>query len=427
MSASRFLLFSLFTAVSVAVAQTEAPPQPQGGEAKTEKPRSKFVKKPAAGKKEKEAQEAAKPTEPEPVEQGPLIKPVVRVTGDVVAAQFFREALTPYGEWIEVGGYGRCWKPKGVGSQWAPYTVGEWAYSDFGWTWVSSENFGDIVYHYGRWFRLKGHGWTWVPDLEWAAAWVSWRYGTKQVGWAPLPPQAKWNAQTGLGPWVDRDFEIGPDNYAFCSITEFGNEALDKALLPRNQNPDSFLHTVNVTNISFAVRNIFVGGPSYDWVASRSIQPVSVIKVAKERSLIKFREVLQIASENVDEGPAKFRSLVLDGKLTLVAPQWGILADPRRAESLGFHVDEPDDKAKAAAAKAVWREGAQASDPEPVAVDPNVKTVTPEQINGWEAFSSEEEKKNLRAKVSREVAGMNAERNPARPFDYKRDMPTVRR
>ena len=146
MSASRFsLLLSAFMCCA-ALAQTEAPPA-QPTEAKQEKPRSKFVKQPKSAKKDQEMQEAAKQAEPEPLDQTPLVKPVVRVTVDVMAAQFFREALSPFGEWMDVQGYGRCWKPTGVGPHWAPYTVGEWAYSDYGWTWVSAENFGDIVYH----------------------------------------------------------------------------------------------------------------------------------------------------------------------------------------------------------------------------------------------------------------------------------------
>lgn len=31
-------------------------------------------------------------------------------------------------------------------------------------------------------------GWVWVPGVEWAPAWVSWRVGGGYIGWAPLPP-----------------------------------------------------------------------------------------------------------------------------------------------------------------------------------------------------------------------------------------------
>ena len=32
-------------------------------------------------------------------------------------------------------------------------------------------------------------GWMWIPGNEWAPAWVDWRRGDEDVGWAPLPPE----------------------------------------------------------------------------------------------------------------------------------------------------------------------------------------------------------------------------------------------
>src|SRR5687768_11903934 len=68
-----------------------------------------------------------------------------------VSFEFFNESLSPYGEWIEVGDYGLCWRPTNVSDDWAPYTDGYWSYTDAGWTWVSYEEFGSVAYHYGRW------------------------------------------------------------------------------------------------------------------------------------------------------------------------------------------------------------------------------------------------------------------------------------
>lgn len=78
----------------------------------------------------------------------------------------------PYGEWIEVGDYGYCWRPTGVDEEWTPYSDGYWTYTDAGWTWVSYEEFGGIVYHYGRWTQIEDEGWCWVPDYEWDPVWV---------------------------------------------------------------------------------------------------------------------------------------------------------------------------------------------------------------------------------------------------------------
>src|SRR5687767_5534441 len=38
----------------------------------------------------------------------------------------FYEPLTPYGRWEVVGGYGRCWIPARVESNWRPYSNGHW-------------------------------------------------------------------------------------------------------------------------------------------------------------------------------------------------------------------------------------------------------------------------------------------------------------
>ncbi len=73
--------------------------------------------------------------------------------------QFFYDSLQPYGQWLQVGDYGLCWHPSGVDSDWAPYTDGYWTYTDGGWTWVSYEDYGGVVYHYGRWINTEEEGW----------------------------------------------------------------------------------------------------------------------------------------------------------------------------------------------------------------------------------------------------------------------------
>ena len=126
------------------------------------------------------------------------------------------ETLAPYGVWFTVDGYGAVWQPADVDDDWAPYTDGYWAYTDAGWTWVSYEEWGGIPYHYGRWVRFQEYGWCWVPGYEWGPAWVSWRMSDDYIGWAPLPPEARWRRATGFGPWVDAEFDIGPSSFRFC-------------------------------------------------------------------------------------------------------------------------------------------------------------------------------------------------------------------
>jgi hypothetical protein len=86
----------------------------------------------------------------------------------------FYDRLAPYGRWMDVNGYGYCWRPTLTESQgWRPYVDGCWVWSTLGWTWQSNEPFGWATYHYGRWVNLSRHGWVWVPGSDWAPAWVA--------------------------------------------------------------------------------------------------------------------------------------------------------------------------------------------------------------------------------------------------------------
>lgn len=117
---------------------------------------------------------------------------VVRgVAPGVVTVETFDSALSPYGNWMYLPGYGRVWQPSAsyVGSDFYPYgTGGRWVMSDAGWVFDSALPFSWAVFHYGRWHRDPYRGWCWLPGTQWAPAWVSWRTGGPYVGWAPLGP-----------------------------------------------------------------------------------------------------------------------------------------------------------------------------------------------------------------------------------------------
>jgi hypothetical protein len=111
---------------------------------------------------------------------------------DPAAYQDFREALEPYGQWVDSAQYGQVWVPSAttVGAEFSPYyTGGHWVLSDYGWTWVSDYAWGWAPFHYGRWLSLPGYGWTWIPGRVWGPSWVHWRTGGGYVGWAALPPR----------------------------------------------------------------------------------------------------------------------------------------------------------------------------------------------------------------------------------------------
>src|SRR6266404_3748323 len=196
----------------------------------------------------------------------------------------FYNKLEPYGDWIETGDYGYVFHPRQAeSSRWRPYTDGRWVYTDAGWTWISEEPFGWATYHYGRWTRLRGIGWVWVPGNQWASAWVSWRKSPDYVGWAPLPPEARFDQRTGIRNWSDSYYDVGPDQYCFVASREFGAPRVEQTLLPPERNVTIINQTTNVTNISYNNTTIVNEGPSYDEL--RSISRESVQRYRLERNV----------------------------------------------------------------------------------------------------------------------------------------------
>ena len=195
----------------------------------------------------------------------------------------FYTKLEPYGAWLETSDYGYVWQPRQAESSrsWRPYTTGRWVYTDAGWTWISEEPFGWATYHYGRWTRLRGVGWVWVPGNEWAPAWVSWRKSNDYVGWAPLPPEARFDQRTGIHNWSDSYYDIGPDQYSFVATREFGAQRVESVLLPPERNVTIVNQTTNVTNITYNNTTIVNEGPSYDEVRAQSREPVQRLQLAR--------------------------------------------------------------------------------------------------------------------------------------------------
>lgn len=97
-------------------------------------------------------------------------------------------SLTPFGDWVVAGRWGRVWAPRGMPANWRPYTYGHWTVASDVWTWHSDWRWGWAAFHYGRWTYDVTYGWVWVPGDVWAPAWVVWRDSGGYVGWAPAPP-----------------------------------------------------------------------------------------------------------------------------------------------------------------------------------------------------------------------------------------------
>src|SRR5882724_2223986 len=244
---------------------------------------------------DREAVAAASPT---PVVEEPAAPPTEEVvtersdggsrseTRSTATYGMFYEKLDPYGEWRETKDYGYVFQPREAESSrdWRPYTEGHWVYSDAGWTWITDESFGWATYHYGRWVRLRRVGWVWVPGEEWAPAWVSWRSSKDYVGWAPLPPEARFDRKSGIQNWADSYYDIGPDQYSFVPSNEFGAEHVRRAVVPAERNINIVIETTNVTRITFSNTTVVNEGPSYDELRSRGQRPIERYRLRRERN-----------------------------------------------------------------------------------------------------------------------------------------------
>ena len=147
----------------------------------------------------------------------------------VVTVDYFYDTLAPYGTWVDVEGYGRCWRPTVMvgNAGWQPYgDHGHWVYTDDGWYWMSDYSWGWAPFHYGRWFRDARFGWCWYPDTVWGPSWVTWRYADDYCGWAPLPPRCDYREgvgffYNGVAVSIGFDFGLGVSAFTFVHTRDF--------------------------------------------------------------------------------------------------------------------------------------------------------------------------------------------------------------
>lgn len=219
-----------------------------------------------------------------------LLPAAPRAGAAEVSIDFFYNNLGSEGNWVDVDDYGYCFQPNVAvsNSNWRPYSDGYWAYTDVGWTWVSYESFGWATYHYGRWANVRDQGWLWVPGREWGPAWVSWRTGGDQVGWAPLPPRRNRGGGEvvyegrSIGGQVDIDFDIGPSYYNFVDVRYIGAPVLREHIYAPSQNVNYINNTVNVTNISYNNSVVYNYGPDYDRLNSYSNRPIQRLRLERQ-------------------------------------------------------------------------------------------------------------------------------------------------
>ena len=253
----------------------------------------------------------------------------------------FYNSLADDGDWYNTPDFGYVWHPAIAdgNNNWRPYTDGYWAQTDDGWAWVSYESFGWATYHYGRWTRLQSIGWAWVPGYQWGPGWVSWRTNDDYVGWAPLPPRAERTGQAvsvdyndveavddGYTAAVDQDYDIGPENYCFVGVRQFGAPVLAQVILPPAGNLIILQNTINVTNIYYRRGPdrtvVYNTGPDFGFISAHVERPIQRLRIDQHTDLGYLRAnghggnptvvrdgVLQVAAPMIARRPVNFEQV----------------------------------------------------------------------------------------------------------------------
>ncbi len=272
-----------------------------------------------------------------------------------IDVNFFYDTLKDDGSWFNTTEFGDVWQPYIAykSDSWRPYTDGYWSYTDGGWMFVSNENFGWAVYHYGRWTKLQDIGWAWVPGTEWAPAWVTWREskpdaatggpaadapvsatttdaptddkgappppppvenngprpggpapGENYIGWAPLPPEPI-AVGTGYsyGPTVDVDFGIDPYAYVFTDYRSFGSPWIAGVIFDSDRGYYCCDHSVNITNVYYngggrGYRGFYNGGPNYDRFRGVTERPIPQLALRQTTSSALVRQQIRSGQFN---------------------------------------------------------------------------------------------------------------------------------
>ena len=205
-----------------------------------------------------------------------------------VTVNYFYDSLAPYGSWVEVDGYGRCWRPSVgvVNVGWRPYCDnGYWVNTDCGWYWHSYYSWGWAPFHYGRWCSTPRFGWVWMPDCTWGPAWVAWREHDRYCGWAPLPPHAVWRPGVGVvwmgghGGHVSWGFGLSVGAFTFVGYDHFTDHHPWRHQPPHNEVANIYNHSTIINN-TIVVNNkttVINNGISKERITAVTHKPVQTV------------------------------------------------------------------------------------------------------------------------------------------------------
>ena len=290
-----------------------------------------------------------------------------------VSISVFHDELAPHGRWVTAASYGSVWVPGGVAAGWEPYVDGEWVYTDYGWTWVADDPWGDVPYHYGTWAFVDPYGWVWIPGTVWAPAWVTWAYTDDYIGWAPVPPTFAVTATGYFGPPV----VVSSTRYVFVPTQKFVGVRVASVRVPPQQNRVIVQRAVKTTRYEVGNGVVRVAGPpaarveralgrpipraSVDRIRSRptSLEAAGVARTKSIRVVAPEKERARVASqkERAPVAPQKERAQVAK-KSEPKEVRGGPKAEPQRGTS---QTEARHEARPAAAPKSVAREKSKSS------------------------------------------------------------------
>jgi uncharacterized protein DUF6600 len=208
-----------------------------------------------------------------------------------------------------VPAYGQVWIPHDVAPGWRPYTTGRWVYTNYGWTWVSEQEWGWAPFHYGRWAFVAPYGWVWVPGTVWAPAWVVWRHSPGWVGWAPLPPQVVVRPGVEIRA-ANMHVRIEPSWFCFVEERRLLAPHVSTYIAPPARNVTLVQITQNVTHYTVVQNRVVNRGVPVERIERVTARPVPRMRIVetqapevmhraevreRERQVVVFRPAAQPA------------------------------------------------------------------------------------------------------------------------------------
>lgn len=239
------------------------------------------------------ADSAAAPSTEAPAPPAPaVVYTVPQVIEQPANVSYFYDELSPYGSWVEVSGYGRCWRPTVAvwNSSWRPYADGgRWLWTTSGWYWYSDYSWGWAPFHYGRWTCPAGIGWVWTPDVHWGPAWVSWRSTSSYCGWAPLPPSARFVVGHGfyhntLSVGFGFDFGLSDHDYVFLPTGRLCDRRPSHYYVAHHHATSLFRDSTVVNHYASGQHNLVVNhGVGFDRVARETRGGIRQVSLRSSR------------------------------------------------------------------------------------------------------------------------------------------------